>query len=173
VYCNGLQTKNTTTIHFKPGTYYINQGDFVLSSATTADCPTCTGTAGVTFVLTSTAGGSTVGSATIDGSAKVTLNAPTDPSYPYPSVLIYQDRAFSGTSKPSFTSGTNINIKGALYFPSSTISFGGNTTMTNTCATVIGKKVNFTGSVSLNLSPCPSGSGYVQPTVPGNALVLE
>jgi Flp pilus assembly protein TadG len=99
---------NGDTVHINPGTYVINGGTLHFLSAT------ATGGSGVFFYLVGNA------SVVIDNGANVTLSAAT--SGTYSGTLIFQDPA--DTQALSIQGGSNTNLSGAIYAPSSNVTFG-------------------------------------------------
>ncbi|HEV2618505.1 MAG TPA: pilus assembly protein TadG-related protein [Acidobacteriaceae bacterium] len=99
---------NGDTVNINPGTYVINGGTLHFESAR------ATGGAGVFFYLTGTA------SMVIDNGANVTLSAPT--SGTYSGDLVFQDPA--DTQALSIQGGSNTNVSGTIYAPSSNVTFG-------------------------------------------------
>jgi Flp pilus assembly protein TadG len=99
---------NGDTVHINPGTYVIHGGTLHFLSAT------ATGGSGVFFYLTGNA------SVTIDNGANVTLSAAS--SGTYSGTLIFQDPA--DTQALSIQGGASTNLSGAIYAPSSNVTFG-------------------------------------------------
>jgi Flp pilus assembly protein TadG len=178
VFCGGLTIgSNAHTVHvLNPGIYYVVGGNFEISSKASV-----TSAGGVTFVLT---GDSTHGyaSATINGSADVALSAPT--SGPTGGMLFFQDRnaPFSGGSSSSSSCGSGssqnqINggstqfLTGALYFPSQSLCYGGNSSTSGAgkCTQIIARQISFTGTSDVKLS-C-EGTGVDPVTVPTPQLI--
>ena len=153
VYCNGIKIINTSTITLQAGVYYINGGNLEIRDQATVKCGNCGGANGITFVLTSTGAPSNIGTVIIEGSANVTLAAPTGSSSPFNGILFFQDRRATAGGA-TFTSGTNIKLSGVLYFPSSAITLNGNTTMTSPCLTIVGKTVVFASGASVKVQGC-------------------
>jgi hypothetical protein len=153
-YCGGMRVVfQNSDINFAPGTYYIANGDMVLSSGNNISCKDCTSDNGVTFVLTQTTGSnSDIGGVSITSENNVTLNAGKNNS-PYPGVLFYQDRratagTMTSTSKIfTIASLKNATINGAVYFPQNRIdistinNIGG--TPSNDCTVWIGRYIKF------------------------------
>src|SRR5476651_267849 len=131
-YCGGLSVTSKTTVYFTPGTYYITNGDLIISSDTNVSCPTCTGTDGTTFVLTQTSGNNAdIAGAKITSDGTLSLKAPTvsaaSSTYPYPGVLFFQDRnatvgTMTATAKIFAVNTTSsATLSGAIYFPNNAI----------------------------------------------------
>jgi hypothetical protein len=154
VYCGGLTLTSRTNVNFSPGIYYITNGDLYINSVNNVRCPTCTTTAGVTFVLTQNTGSaSDIGGVSISSANTVTLNAPSGTGAsppPYAGVLFYQDRAapvgtMTSTSKIfTLSSVNNVTISGAIYFPSNKIdisSLNNGGSSSTGCTVYIGRYV--------------------------------
>lgn len=149
-YCGGLSINNKTTVNFTPGTYYITNGDLILNGITTVACPTCTGGAGVTFVLTQTSGNNNdIGGVTLNNLGTVTLVAPN--SGTYAGIVFYQDRRAPLGSMAANTrvfgvnNITNVTLAGAVYFPSNRIDINNLSaigTAANRCLVWIGRYIN-------------------------------
>ena len=175
VFCGGLSIgSNSHTAHvLNAGIYYIVGGTFSISAKASV-----VATGGVTFVLT---GDSTHGyaSATINGNADVALSAPT--SGPTGGMLFFQDRnaPFSGTSGSNSSCGSGnaqniINggstqlLTGALYFPSQSLCFAGNSSLTGAgkCTQIIARQISFTGTSDVKLSCAGTGIDPVTVATP-------
>ncbi len=170
-YCNGLQISSFSNVYFQPGTYYITNGDLVISSDSTVSCPTCTGTDGTTFVLTQSSGNNAdIGGVKIMSQSTVTLNAPSvsaaTTAYPYPGVLFYQDRratvgTMASTSKIfTLSSLSTATLTGAIYIPNNainiaSISSSGSNSSTG-CTVWIGRYIKFSSYSSNYVNGCSS-----------------
>lgn len=145
--CGGLDIK--TKVTFKPGLYIIDGGDLTLNANGTVSSTDVGITAdGVTFYLTGTA------RLKFTGNGGLNLQAPT--SGPYSGVLFFASRSQSGLTH-EIRGNSGSTTQGALYAPTSAISFSGNSTTTNGCTQVIGLTVEFTGNSSLR-SSCTTGN---------------
>ena len=164
-YCNGLRLTNAANITFAPGVYIIDSGEFksTLNSSAKGN--------GVTFILTETPASSKTTYATLafTGSTQMTFNAPT--SGPYKGILFYQDRnapSFMGSNliEDSVSGSTQLNLSGAMYFPSQELKFDGSAQLQSngTCLQVIGRKVTFLGSAQIQSDECEGAkAGDVKP----------
>jgi hypothetical protein len=162
-YCNGISITSSATVNLMPGTYYIDKGNLTVDGNTTVTCTSCSpGGEGVTFVLTSSGDASTIGTVLINGSSKVTLNAPAagatsaGPGGIYEGLLFYQDpKAPELTSKAAvLNGGTNTVLNGATYFPSNRVTWSGNNTGNSECTVIVADTVVLTGSSMLSSSKC-------------------
>jgi hypothetical protein len=162
-YCGGITVTSSATINMMPGTYYIDQGNLTIDGNTTVTCTSCSpGGEGVTFVLTSSGSANNIGTVLINGSSKVTLNAPAEgvasagPGGIYEGLLFYQDpRAPETTAKTAvLNGGTNTALVGATYFPSNQVTWSGNNTGLSQCTVIIADEVVLTGSSLLTSEKC-------------------
>ena len=151
-YCGGLSVTSKSNVYFTAGTYFIANGDLVISSDNNVSCSNCTNGAGVTFVLTQTTGNnSNIGGVNISSQNNVSLSAPN--SGTYKGVLFYQDRRVAAGTMNSSTkiftlsSLNNATLAGAIYFPNNAInissinSVGGNSS--TGCTVWIGRYLKF------------------------------
>jgi len=178
-YCGGLSVTSKSNVYFTAGTYYIANGDLVISSDNNVSCSNCTNGAGVTFVLTQTTGNaSNIGGVSISSENNVTLSAPS--SGTYKGVLFYQDRnvangARNATSKIfTLSSLNNATLYGAIYFPKNAINIssinnmGGNSS--TGCTVWIVRFLNFSNYNNNYIAGCstygttPAGIGTTTTT---------
>ena len=152
-YCGGLVIQGgVNNVYFTAGTYYVANGDLLISSVNGVSCSNCVdGTSGVTIILTQTTGNNAdIGGFKVMSNNNVTLSAP--PSGTYKGVLVYQDRranvgTMSSTSKIfTLSSLNNAKLSGAIYFPNnridiSSLNNAGNSTQG--CTVWIGRYVKF------------------------------
>ena len=108
---------------------------------------------GITFVMTGPAG--EAGDLIINSQANLNLSSPDDG--PYKGVLFYRDRRASNI-EIKINGGASSNLTGALYFPSSDITFAGSAGMDVKCLQMVGQKLKFRGGATIT-NVCPSGSG--------------
>jgi hypothetical protein len=146
VYCNGLSVSNGASVTLNPGVYYVVGGTFSLQGGVTL-----TGS-GVTIILTGS--GSNYATANISNNAKLNLTAPTSGSTA--GLAIWADGAGPTTNISTITGGSSMNITGALYFPTQTVSFSNGASNTSSCTQLIAYNVNFSGSGSFSNASCIS-----------------
>jgi Flp pilus assembly protein TadG len=140
--CGGLDIKKHAT--FAPGLYIIDGGDLSLNANgdVAIDAASLTGE-GVTFYLAGDA------ELSLSGNGAFTMRAPS--SGPYAGILFFGSRdQVNVTHLVLGNSGST--SQGAIYFPSSTIRFTGNSNTTNGCTQIIAYKVEFTGNSILRSS---------------------
>lgn len=132
----------------QPGTYYVHGGDLDLGAQANV-----TGT-GVTIVMTGPNG--TAGDVKINGQATLNLTAPG--SGTYKGVLMVRDRR-AANLEIKINGGAQSKLQGALYMPSSDISYGGNAGMNVACLQMVARKLKFRGGANIT-NQCPDdGSG--------------
>jgi len=184
-YCGGLSVTNKSNIAFMPGTYYIADGDLFLNATNNISCPSCTGGAGVTFVLTQVSGNNgNIGGVSITAGNTVTLSAPS--SGTYQGLLFYQDRnvptgTISSSSKIFTLSATSsATLNGAIYFPNNTInipSLNNAGTSSSGCTVWIGRYIVFSGFNSNYIAGCSNYGttpvGIQTTTLVSKSKVLE
>jgi Flp pilus assembly protein TadG len=112
-------------INVEPGVYVFDNVGLKVDAGATLTCNACSpGGKGVTFVFTGDTANQ-VGAVDINGSATVKLNAPS--SGTYSGLLFYQDPKAANNSNHNSTinGGANIELTGALYFPSTHLNMNG------------------------------------------------
>ncbi len=162
VYCNGINLGNGAHITFAPpGNYILKGGGLNIQGGVTV-----TGT-GVTFYNTA-GGGYSYQPFNFSNGAVITLSAPT--TGPLAGILLFQDRSIVSSAVNSFLGGTTNTLNGALYFPTTPISYSNGTNTSSTYTILIAKTVNFQGGCKVNndYSSLPGGS-----PVKGNATLSE
>ena len=160
-YCGGIKITGGTVV-FNPGVYVIDGGGLSISGATVS------GT-GVTFYLTgSSSKGSSpsaYGPVNITGTATVNLSAPT--SGPYEAMLFYQDPSITGTASnaSSIVGSSGSTFDGALYFPTTALTYAGNSS-SNGYTMLVADTIKVTGNsyVGTNYSSL-SGGDPIKTTV--------
>lgn len=144
---NGIDVHGT--LFLSPGVYYVNGNS--LSANATANIIG----SGVTIILTGP-DSSNIASLSLNGGANINLSAPSIGTYA--GVTIYKDRRSPSTTTDTINGGSNIQIQGAIYTPSQSISFSGNSSITYNCLQIISRTITFTGNTNIT-NNCPAGSG--------------
>lgn len=108
---------------------------------------------GVTLVMTGNNGAA--GDMQINGGAELNLSSPA--SGPYKGVVMYRDRRASNI-EIKINGNSDSYLTGALYFPSTDLSFQGGAGMDVTCLQMVGNKLNFKGNAAIT-NKCPESSG--------------
>ena len=148
LYCGGIKINGGVNITFSPGTYIIDGGGLViLSNATVSG-------AGVTFFLTgqNTSNGSpnAYGGVQIAGGSNVNLSAPCDSSGGgIEGMLFFQDRAMTKGMGSVINGGANSSFTGALYFPTTALSYSGNSG-SNQYTLVVSDTLTVAGTANIN-----------------------
>jgi hypothetical protein len=152
-----------------PGTYVLYNAGFATNGGkVSVNCSACyTGGPGVTLVFTGSSA-STVGTINIGSNATVQLNAPA--SGPYAGVVIYRDVLSSSSTWNYFSGGSSVDLSGAIYMPTSTLSMGGSTNMNtpNDCHVIVVGSLQMSGSSSMAQ---PTGCGVLNTVVAGQGSI--
>lgn len=159
VYCNGITLNGGATVTMNPGTYVLRGGGLTVSNGATLN-----GT-GVTFYNTQ-GSGYTYGAISLLGGVAVQLTAPTTGSLA--GILFFQDRSVAAGPQNTFSNGSASKFDGALYFPTTALSYTGGAAGLYTI--IVAKTVSFSGGITLknDYSSLPGGS-----PVKGNATLSE
>jgi hypothetical protein len=148
LYTGGIEISGGT-VTFNPGIYILDGGGLKISGN-----PIVTGT-GVMFYNTRIGGGSW-GDFDIAGTAKVNFTAPD--SGTYEGMLFWNDKNAPAKNPQSVINGTSDSqFLGALYFPSSTVTWAG-TNATTSWTQIIANTITITGNAVVN-------GGYSSTTV--------
>jgi hypothetical protein len=140
VYCGGMYFNGNFYLKFNAGTYVIAGGGITVNGNATM-----TGT-GVTFYNTTGTGG--YKGIILNGNVVLNLSAPT--SGTLSGIAFYQDRSIPAGSAGSIINGNSgSTIDGALYFPTTTLTYNGNSS-TNGYSIIVADKWIANGNSSLN-----------------------
>jgi Putative Flp pilus-assembly TadE/G-like len=159
VYCGGINISGGATVTMSSGTYILLGGGINVSGGSHL-----TGS-GVTFY--NTAGpGFPYGAVNFSGGTTLNLSAPTTGSLA--GILFFQDRSISSPSPSTISGGASAVFDGALYFPTSALSYSGGAASDYTI--IVSKTISFSGGSTLNsnYSSLPGGS-----PVKGSAVLSE
>jgi hypothetical protein len=157
---------NNQTVNFGAGLFVVtgastcaNGVSFKINASSTvcnsvnADCSgmVASQNAGVTFYMV---GSNTV---SVDGTAQVQLAAPT--SGTYEGMLFFQDPNAALGTNMVLSGNSNSLYQGAIYGPTLTLSFGGNTNFNNGAAytIIVTNEMNSNGGPNINLASNLSG----------------
>jgi len=156
--CDGLQLNGNRTLDLTPGTYIFYNSDVQVNNGI-LQCSTCTGagSSGVTIILTGTPGN--IGTIDVPGNATVQLTAPATSRYnaAFNGVLFYTDARAPVGNSVKLTGSSNSTYSGAMYFPTSAVTFIGNSgTSAPTCSMLLGYSLSFTGNSDFDISGCPA-----------------
>jgi hypothetical protein len=155
VSASSVSLGNGSTFNLKPGVYFINNG-ITIGGGATVKCPTCTGGAGVTFVVVG-------GTVNIANGVTVTLSAPT--TGPTAGIAFFGNRSSPVSNVNSFAGGANMQITGAIYFPNQNVSFSNGVTLNgaSTCTQLIAGTISIVGGSTLNSTACSQGTLSIIP----------
>jgi hypothetical protein len=150
VYCGGMSFNGNLYVKFNAGTYVLAGGGMNFNGNATL-----TGT-GVTFYNTTGTGG--YKGIVLNGNITLNLSAPTSGSLS--GILFFQDRSIAGGSASSTINGNSgSTIDGALYFPTTTLTYNGNSS-TNGYSIVVANEwiVNGNSTLGNNYTSLANGS---------------
>ena len=149
-YCGGISINGNAWLNFNPGTYVLAGGGMSIGSNTVMSG------AGITFYNTTGTGG--YGPISMNGNTSAILSAPT--SGPLAGILFFQDRSIPGSAAGSTISGNSTStFDGALYFPTTAVTFNGNSS-TNGYSIVVADRLILSGNstVGNNYTSLTNGS---------------
>jgi Flp pilus assembly protein TadG len=115
---------------------------------------------GATWVMTGENG--QAGDLIINSQANLVMSSPLDG--PYKGVLFYRDRR-AANIEIKINGGANSNLTGALYFPSSDISYAGNAGTVVNCLQMVGQKLKFRGGATIRNNCAGTGADSFNQTV--------
>jgi hypothetical protein len=149
VYCGGIAVSGGATVTLRAGTYVLLGGGLSLTGGSGLS-----GT-GVTFYNTFDASHGYDGIG-LSGGTAIALSAPT--TGPLAGVLFFQDRRVTNGASSSLTGGATSVFNGALYFPTTALSYSGGAASTYTI--VVAKTISVTGNAKLSsdYSSLPAGT---------------
>jgi hypothetical protein len=159
VYCNGISFTGAGNIIFNPGTYILEGGGMHINGATNISG------SGVSFYLTQ-GGGYTYGPVSIAGASNSTLTAAT--TGPLAGILFFQDRSIASPAASTIVGASNANWVGALYFPTSALTYSGASNGQYTILVAQTLTFNGAANVGADYSSLPGGS-----PAKGNAVMSE
>ena len=156
-YCGGITIHGNGTYTFAPGLYTLLGGGFTASGNLTF-----TGD-GVTFYNSFDATHA-YGGISLHGTVKTTFSAPT--TGPQAGILFFQDRRVPVGSAPSDFGGTNSQVyTGALYFPTTGISYKGTPSL-DAATIMVGWTLDFRGDTKIiDYLLLPGGGGPLRSAV--------
>lgn len=166
-FCDGMSIGGQSQVNLAPGEYVVRGGSLSINAGATITCSDCTGGRGVTFVLTGS--GSNYAMVKINGDANIKLNAPTTGSLA--GLLFYQDPTAPRSGENVFNGGAEMNLEGALYFPSQAVAFRGNSSAGSSagCTQIVARMVGFTGTSNLGSNCTDTGTETIDA---GGAVAL-
>ena len=159
VYCGGISVGGGATVTLDSGTYILLGGGLSFGGGASI-----TGS-GVTFYNTFDAA-HPYAPIRMNNGVSVTLSAPA--AGPFAGILIFQDRGVVSADGASFEGGAGLNLTGALYFPTTGVSYSNGVSAPYTI--LVARTISFSGGVKMNAdySGLPGGS-----PVKGSAVLSE
>lgn len=115
---------------------------------------------GITFVMSGDNG--QAGDLILNSQAKLNLSAPDNGDLK--GVLFYRDRRASNI-EIKINGGADSNLTGAMYFPTSDITYAGNSTMVVRCLQMVGQKLKFRGGARITNECDGTGSDSFEQTI--------
>jgi hypothetical protein len=153
VYCNGISITGSSTVTFSAGTYVLLGGGLSVAGSASLS-----GT-GVTFYNTKNSS-YPYGPISLAGSVTSNFSAPT--SGPLAGILFFQDRSVPvGSAASSVVGSASSSWDGALYFPTTALSYVGSSSGSG-YTIIVAYDLTLTGSATMtigsNYSSLPNGS---------------
>jgi hypothetical protein len=148
-YCGGISISGGSRVTFNSGTYFLVGGGLSVSGGSSISG------SGLLFYNTRAAGYG-YGAISLSGGCSINLSARTTGTYA--GILFFQDRAVASGTGSSFSGGSSSTLAGALYFPTTSVSYSGGSSAAYTI--VVANTVSFSGGSTLNndYSSLPGGS---------------
>lgn len=153
-FCNGLNL--TKDYVFEPGVYVIDGGRLRVGGLASL------AGSGVTFYLTSGA------SVDFNGTARIDLTAPV--SGPYAGLVFFGDRSDYGVDH-TFNGTSDSSMTGSIYLPAGDVTFDGNYSGVNGCMQLIANTISIGGNSSITTS-C-AGTGINMAHAPSDVRLVE
>ncbi len=157
--CKTFKMVGNPTVNLTPGTYIFYDASIQLNNGI-LECTTCTGvgTSGVTIIMTGSSP-STIGTIGENGNPTIQLVAPATNSFnaAFNGVLFYTDQNAAIGNSVDLTGDSSSTFSGAMYFPSSNVTFSGNSGATvPACSELVGYSLSLTGSSKFSVGGCPT-----------------
>jgi hypothetical protein len=166
LFCGGLTIASSANVTLNPRLYVLNGGGLTIKGNVTGN--------GVTFYLTgTTSGAGKYAGVTINSGTTATLKAPNTCSDGVGNpiggsingVLMFQDRSVVGTSsnQSTISGGATSSFDGALYFPTTTLNYSGNSAGSGyTYLVAYDLKIAGNSNIGNNYSCLNGGSSIIQ-----------
>jgi hypothetical protein len=150
VYCGGITMTGAGNVTMNGGLYVLEGGGLSVNGAINI-----TGNGGITFYNTQGTG-YPYGPIAIVGASNISLTAPTTGSLA--GILFFQDRTIANPAASSITGASNGTYIGALYFPTSALTYSGASNGQYTI--IVSDALTFSGAANVgdNYSSLPGGS---------------
>lgn len=172
-YCSLSMTSGTGSVTLTPGTYFFAGSGGVTVHGGTLTCPTCTGTAGVTIVMTGLNGNGNAGGLDLNGNGTINLQAPVTnaTNSAFNGLLFYQDYRGS-PGNDSINGTTNDIFNGGMYFPAAVVTINGTAGVGTTCTQLVAGTIDASGNAdsTFDISGC-SRYGTAVPQIQAVRLI--
>jgi len=155
-WCNGVTFGSSAQIKLNPGVYYVNGGTFSVGGAVVMN-----GT-GVTIVLTGSASDGyspAYANVSIGNGATVALAAPTTGTTQ--GIAFFGDPNAPVSTTSNFGGGAQMNITGAIYFPSDTVQFNNGISNPSGCTQLIAGNIQFSGGAQFSNNCAGTGTSAI------------
>jgi Flp pilus assembly protein TadG len=159
-YCDGIKVADGSPLTMSPGVYYVDKG-FNISNGSRlfANLP-----GGVTIIINDPP--YCIGDGTCQAGhgigADSTLNIIAPTTGPFAGIAIFGPRDSSPAKVQEFVAGSQINIQGAIYFPSQTILFDPSSQLNPSfCTQIIGDMIHIQTNASISNSCGGAGVGSI------------
>ena len=153
VICGDITLGSQSGLTLNSGLYVVTGSISVGAQATLQSAAG----AGVTIYLPN-------GGVSMTGGATISLNAPS--SGTWQGILFYQQRG--NTTASSLVGGTGETMNGVLYFPSSTLTYTGNSSTTATQTTIVADTLTLVGTSGISAAASSAYTG-----TQGGVVVIE
>lgn len=146
------------TIDFGTGkTIYVAGGTLGFGAQANVTCNQCT------FILTGPAPATTATSTAavapvVDMHANAILNLSAPKTGPYSGLIMYADRRIAPGTVYKINGNSATTYQGGFYFPSSDLTFNGNTGMHTECLQLVARRLTFSGNSKVT-NECPADGG--------------
>jgi acetyltransferase-like isoleucine patch superfamily enzyme len=163
-YC-GMDIQAGANVILNPGVYILDGNSKSGGNFDIAGGGTITGT-GVSIVLTTSGTAfSKVGDIVINGGSTVNLTAPdATTGLASQGIVFWQDSRKPDDGKDNFNGGSTMNLTGAIYLPSQTVSFnGGNTAGGTGCTQIVASIIVFSGNSEFDNNCAGTGVTNIPP----------
>lgn len=142
VYCGGISVDGGATTTMAPGIYYIIGGGMTINGGASL-------TGSNVMIFNSYDGNNDYQGISIAGGAIVNLSGPT--SGVYSGILFFQDRGVNpGNNGSSMQGGATQNLEGTLYFPTTSLTYGGGSSTSAKYTIIVADTITLTGGATLN-----------------------
>ena len=155
-YCNGMDFPSGSMVNLRAGTYFVEGGNFHVENGATISSDS----GGVTIVLTSSPGGTNYATLKVDAGSSLQISAPMTGNTK--GIAIFGDRSTPAGQEADLggsvagDGGATIVISGAVYLPTQQLYYGGTTTNSSFCLTVVAYDIRLNPSSVLRTT-CSAG----------------